>query len=245
LSPIGDAVAKCKGLTSEVVGTRLGVTVSDIARAFVDAGAWNEPDCTSPKTQELRHLCALVDDLYNAVELVNKAVDRGCIEANGPYDRSPDHYAFEVVEALLSSPNPRIRWQGLMRMFVLCDEASMLTEAGAKGCGPQVEQGALTILKTDKDLFDRHLALEVLGSRFLTEASRPILEDLVRTAQDIGPDCPHGWLSDSAVENPVAWEAMADGFAKSQYSCERMLAADALRKLDSQKSQTGDLVPRE
>jgi len=225
--------AGCKGLSAEGVGTRLGTAVLEIARAFVRAGTWNNPDCHSPESREARDLCSLSSELENAVERINKAVDRGCIDEAGEYARSADVHAFSVLKTALSSSDSRLRWQVLMRMYLLCEDASMLTEAGAKGCGQEVEGGALDVLREDREPFNRHLALEILGSRLVTERSRESLQAVVRTQQDLPGVCPHGFLSANTTPgNHLPWDSIASGFDRSKYRCEQQLAREALARLD-------------
>lgn len=232
--------AHCKDLSAEEVGTKLGTVVLEIARAFVRAGVWADPDCRSPKSKEVRYLCSLSDDFERAVERVNKAVDRGCFDDSGVYAQSAEFYAFRELKTALSSPEPKLRWQGLMRMFVLCEDAHMLTDAGAKGCGQEVEDGALDLLQTDRNPFNRHLALEILGSRLATRRSRETLDELGRTGRNLGEICPHGLRSArSTRENHLSWEAIAKGFAESKYGCEQQLAREALDRLDSKGDAPG------
>ena len=235
-----DGFARCKSLSAEEVGTRLGTVVLEIARAFAQAGVWADPDCRSPRTKELRYLCSLTDEFESAIERVNKAVDRGCFDDKGAYAQSADFYAFRVLKTALSSTDPNLRWQGLMRMFVLCEDATMLTDAGAKGCAQEVEEGALNTLQGDREPFNRHLALEILGSRLVTERSRETLVEVARTCLDLGEGCPHGLLSASSTrQNHLPWDAIAKGFAESKYACEQQLAREALDRLDRRGAAPG------
>ncbi len=235
-----DCQAGCKGLSAEKVGTRLGTVVLEIAHAFVQTEAWTDPDCGSPETKELRYLCSLSDDFESAIERVNKGVDQGCFDEAGAYAQSPEFHVFEVLKGTLSSAEPKLRWQGLMRMFILCEDSTMLTEAGTRGCGKEVEEAALDILRTDRDPFNRHLALEILGSRLVSERSRETLDELARTGRNIGEICPHGLRSaNSTRENHLPWGVIAKGFLESKYACEQELAREALERLDGKRSPSG------
>ena len=78
-------VAGCQGLSAETVGRKLGSVLVELAKAFVDARIWDNPDCRSPKSPEEKRLCSLADDVDAAVERVNKAVDHQCFDPKGSF----------------------------------------------------------------------------------------------------------------------------------------------------------------
>lgn len=224
--------ARCKGLSAEEVGTRFGTVLLEICQAFVEAEVWNNPDCKSPKSKQLSRLCSMVDEMEEAAEKVNKAADRGCFDDTGDYAQSADLYVFRTLKTALSSDDSKLHWQGLMRMYILCDDATMVTEAGQKGCGQEVEGAALSVLQTDRDPVNRHLALEILGSRFVTERSREILEQVAQTRRQLGERCPHGFRSDrSTYKNHTSWDEIAKNLIEGREACEQQLAREALSTL--------------
>jgi hypothetical protein len=225
--------ASCRRLSAENVGTRFGTVLVEIARAFVQAGIWDDPDCDSAGTKELRHLCSLTGNVDDAVERINRSIEQGCFDEAGAYTQTADFYIFQALRTTLESPEPNLRWQGLKLAYYLCDDAHLLTETGVRECAREVEEGALHILKTDETPFNRHLALEILGSGLASERSRETLVGLTRTGSDRGETCPHGLTLASETDSAESpWDVMARDFAKGKYRCEQQLAREALDRLD-------------
>jgi len=233
----GSTVAGCRGLSAQEVGEGLGKVLLEVAEAFVRADVWDNPPCDSPKTPELRQLCSLMDDVDDAVERINKSVDRKCFDDTGAFAQSADYYAYSVLQQARSSQEPKLRWQILMRMHLLCKQGVMLTDAGSRECPSTVEQACIDTLKSDADPFNRHLALEILSRSYATDSARPTLEEIVRTASPPRGLCPRGFHSrTNANARPVPWREIARGYQSSDYSCESELASEALNRLQAAKS---------
>lgn len=238
-SSIATAAAGCRSLSAEEVGKELGSALLEIAKAFVRAGVWDDPPCQSPKTPELRRLCSLTDKVDAAVERVNKSVDRGCFDDKGPFAQSADFHAYGVLQDAKSSPDPRLRWQVLMRMYLLCRQGVMLTDSGSKECPVIIEQACIETLRSDADPFNRHLALEILLRGYATERSKPLLRELGQVAADSGGHCPRGFASRTDPNTrPVPWDEIARGYAASMYSCDRELAAEVLSLLEAERKSS-------
>ncbi len=121
-----------------------------------------------------------------------------------------------------------------MRMYLLCKQGVMLTDAGSKECPTIVEQACVDTLNSDVDPFNRHLALEILSRGYATDRSMPTLEDVRRTASDSTGHCPRGFPSRADPNaRAVPWGEIARGYRSSEYSCETELAIEALSHLEA------------
>lgn len=233
----GSTMAGCRGLSAQEVGEGLGKALLEVAEAFVRAGVWDNPLCDSPKTPELRHLCSLMDEVDDAVERINKSVDRKCFDDAGAFAQSADYYVYSVLQQARSSQDPKLRWQVLMRMYLLCKQGVMLTDAGSKECPSIIEQACIDTLKSDTDPFNRHLALEILSRSYTTDRARPTLEEIARTAPAPKGPCPRGFHSRTNPNaRPVPWGDIAQGYQSPGYSCESELANEALDRLQATMS---------
>lgn len=233
------AFAGCKGLSAKDVGTRLGTAMLDVGAAFAEAGVWSFPNCHKPKDEKIRQMCKRMEKAADAAEELNKSADRGCFDDEGSYEQSADFYVFRVLRDGLSSPDPRIRWEALLQMFSMCGGGTMITDAGEKGCGREVEKAALELLNVDQDPMNRHLALEVLASRLATEHSRSILEQIARTGKQMDSLCLHGFASEhSTYKDHATWDRIARQIRESKMMCERQLAQEALIALDKRRAET-------
>lgn len=232
--PSSESYAGCRGLSAEEVGEGLGRTLLEVAKAFVRAGVWDNPQCESAKTREMRELCSMMDDVDDAIERVNKSVDRKCFDDAGPFAQSADYYVFSILKQGLASDDPKLRWQVLMRMYLICRQGVMLTDAGSKECPTIIEQTCIDTLSQDKDPFNRHLALEILSRSYVTEHARAVLEEIIRTAPSPRGQCPHGFHSQTnPAVRPMPWESIARGYQAGDLSCEGELAKEALDHLHS------------
>ncbi len=219
--------AECPEGIAEKVGYKLGSAFVAGADILAKAHIRRFVDCSETSTDVgVQEYC---NDrrASGVIREINKAIADGCLQKKSNYGEGYDRYFFSTLKKGLASPEPLVRWHVLGAIYGVCEEPKILSDAGAKGCGEEVEGACVEILTKDNDPMNRQLALEVLGAGYAGAKSRRCLEVIGANAADKSERCPRIVSSEKGGDEEVLKD-LEEGYRAGKYACERELANEAL-----------------